>query len=171
MADETMTSDTLTTETPKPARTPRKTAGKTKTADSADAGPAKKSTVAKVKETAANLVTEATGAARVAANQGKDKAGEALVGLSKAVDTAANLVEESAGATYGNYTRKASGAVADLAQTIKAKDIDDLIDDTRAFVRKQPMVAIGAAAAAGFVLMRLVKLGSGTTTTPRDDDA
>ena len=44
---------------------------------------------------------------------------------------------------------------------LKGKDVDDLVEDTRKFIREKPAVAIGAAAAVGFVLMRLMKAGSG----------
>ena len=122
-----------------------------------------KSTVEKVRESAAGLATEAVGAARNAANEGKDRATEALGSFSKVVDNAAELVEEKIGPTYGTYARKAATGVSDFANTLQGKDIDDLIADTRDFVRKSPIVAIGAAVAVGFVLTRLVKLGGGSS--------
>ena len=39
------------------------------------------------------------------------------------------------------------------------KQVDDILEDTRQFIRKSPGVAIGAAAAIGFVLARLVRSG------------
>jgi ElaB/YqjD/DUF883 family membrane-anchored ribosome-binding protein len=122
---------------------------------------ASKSTVAKVKDTASGFVQEAANAARHAANEGKDKANEALDTFAKVIDNAAEMVEEKVGPTYGAYARKAATGVSDLSKTIQSKDVDALIEDTRDFVRKSPMVAIGAAAAIGFVLTRIAKLGSG----------
>lgn len=124
-----------------------------------------KSVVSRVRETTSNIATEAATAARNAANEGKDRASEALTSISKAVEGAANLVEEQVGPAYGKYARQAANQVAGIAESLQSKDIDDLIDDTRTFVRKQPMIAIGAAVAIGFVLTRLVKIGAG-----RDDD-
>ncbi len=43
--------------------------------------------------------------------------------------------------------------------SIAAKDADELIDDTREFVRKSPGVALAGAAIIGFALVRLVKSG------------
>ena len=123
---------------------------------------ATQSTFDKVKGQAETLIGEATEAARGAANTGKDKAAEALHGASKLADDAARAVEEHLGATYGGYARKASESVASVASSLQSKDIDDLIADTKAFVRKSPVVAIGAAAAVGFLLTRLVKVGGGT---------
>lgn len=132
--------------------------------NSVSAHPAK-SLVSRVRETTSNLATEAVSAARNAANEGKDRASETLTSISKAVEGAANLVEEQVGPAYGKYARQAANQVAGIAESLQSKDIDDLVEDTRAFVRKQPMIAIGAAVAIGFVLTRLVKIGAG-----RDDD-
>lgn len=117
-------------------------------------------TFAKVKAQAATLVDEATEAARSAASQGKDKAAGALDGLSKLAGDAAKAVDDRLGGNYGDYARRASASVSDFATSLQGKDVDDIIADTKAFVRKSPVVAIGAAAAVGFLLTRLVKIGS-----------
>ena len=132
---------------------------------SPSAKPASKSVVSRVKETTSNLASEAATAARNAANEGKDRASDALTSISKAVEGAASLVEEQVGPTYGKYARQAAQQVSGIAESLQSKDIDDLVEDTRTFVRKQPMIAIGAAVAIGFVLTRLVKIGAG-----QDDD-
>src|SRR3546814_3055485 len=69
----------------------------------------------------------------------------------------ANTVDEKLGNQYGDYARYAAEAIAGAATALDNKDIDDLVNEARDFVRKSPAVAIGAAAIAGFVLMRLVK--------------
>ena len=91
--------------------------------------------------------------------QGKDRATEALDQLTKVLTDAADQVDEKVGAQYGQYARTAAGNVQQLAEQIRAKDADELVDDARAFIRKSPGVAIGAAAAVGFVLARLVSAG------------
>lgn len=153
--------------TPKPARkntaVPRAsvvadTTDPTATDNSAVGGSGNK-LVTKAKETTSKLATEAVSAARNAANEGKDRASEALTSMSKAVEGAAALIEEKVGPAYGGYAHKAADQVSEFARTLQSKDIDDIIGDTRDFVRKQPMIAIGAAAAIGFVLTRLVKIG------------
>ncbi len=120
---------------------------------------AAKTTIAQVKETATGFAAEAATAARNVANEGKDRASDALDTLSKVVDNAAGLVEEKIGPSYGTYARKAATGVSDFAEKLKGKDVDAIVEDTRNFVRKSPMVAIGAAAAIGFVLTRLARLG------------
>ncbi len=148
-----MAETTATKSAAKPVTT-RKAAAKRETAAPAQG------VVAKAKDATSKLAKEATTAARNAANEGKDRASEALANVSKAVEGAANLVEEKVGANYGQYARKAADKVSGVAQSIQDKDIDDLIDDTRQFVRKQPMIALGAAVAVGFVLTRLFKIGA-----------
>ena len=41
----------------------------------------------------------------------------------------------------------------------RAKDVDAIADDARALVRKSPGMVIGAAAAVGFVVARLLSAG------------
>jgi ElaB/YqjD/DUF883 family membrane-anchored ribosome-binding protein len=117
-------------------------------------------TFAKVKAQAAGLVDEAAEAARNAATTGKDKAVDALGGLSKLANDAAKAVDERLGGNYGDYARRASSSVSDFATSLQSKDVDAIVADTKAFVRKSPVIAIGAAAAVGFLLTRLVKIGS-----------
>jgi ElaB/YqjD/DUF883 family membrane-anchored ribosome-binding protein len=128
---------------------------KTASSESAATG-----TFAKVKAQAAGLVDEAAEVARSAATTGKDKAADALGGLSKLAEDAAKAVDDRLGGNYGDYARRASTTVSDFATSLQSKDVDAIIADTKAFVRKSPVVAIGAAAAVGFLLTRLIKIGS-----------
>jgi ElaB/YqjD/DUF883 family membrane-anchored ribosome-binding protein len=58
---------------------------------------------------------------------------------------------------------KAGGALDQIAQLLT--DAAELVDDARELVRKSPGIAIGAAAAVGFVVARLIQSGleSGTS--------
>lgn len=102
---------------------------------------------------------QAADKARELVGQGLERSGEALANVSKLVgDTAASL-DERLGEEYGEYARRAAGAIEDAANRISAKNPDELIDDTREFVRKSPGVALAGAAVIGFALVRLVKAG------------
>ena len=68
---------------------------------------------------------------------------------------------------YGEYAHRAAGAVSDFAGKMRDKSVDDIIDDTRDFVRKSPVVAIGIAAVVGFALMRVIKTGLDDAARPR----
>ena len=116
-----------------------------------------KLSVAKVKEQASALGSEALDSARKAANQGKDMAAEALDEISKLATSAASVVDERVGTQYGDYARKAASSVSNAATSLQNKDIDDIVADTTAFVRKRPAIAIGALAAVGLFVTSLIR--------------
>ncbi len=89
------------------------------------------------------------------ANDGKVKTSEGLRSLSRTITENAHQVDEKLGAKYGDYARSASGALNDYAARLDDKSVDDLVADSREFVRKSPGLAVGMAAVAGFMLSRL----------------
>lgn len=95
--------------------------------------------------------------ALTAAGVAKDKTGSAIQSLAKLIADTAGTVDAKLGPQYGDYARQAAESVASAARTLDSKDVDQLMDEARDFVRKSPAVAIGAAAVVGFVLMRLAK--------------
>jgi ElaB/YqjD/DUF883 family membrane-anchored ribosome-binding protein len=106
---------------------------------------------------AEDFARQAKEAARTAATSAKNTTGEALSGLSKLIGETAGQIDEKLGEQYGDYARRAAEAVGGAAKTLDEKDIDQLAEDARDFVRKSPAVAIGAAAIVGFVLMRMMR--------------
>ncbi|MDH7973153.1 hypothetical protein QH494_13270 [Sphingomonas sp. AR_OL41] len=112
-----------------------------------------------LKEGAAKMTKEATGKARAYAEDGKARVGGVLDELSKMMGDAAGTVDEKVGAQYGNYARSAADAVSGFSESLKSKNVDDIVADARDFVKKSPAIAIGTAAAIGFVLVRLIKSG------------
>lgn len=108
--------------------------------------------------------------ARGFVTQGLERTSETLANVSRMVGDTANGIEERLGAEYGDYARRAASAIENTANSIAAKDPDELIDDTREFVRNSPGVALAGAAVVGFVLARLVKSGLGVTQDGLDND-
>lgn len=106
------------------------------------------------------LKDQASKTAKSAAGAAKDKTGSVMQSLAKLITDTAGTVDAKLGPQYGDYARQAAESVASAAKTLDSKDVDQLMDDARDFVRKSPAVAIGAAAVVGFVLMRLAR-GSG----------
>ena len=102
---------------------------------------------------------QAADKARAFADTGKARATGALDQLSQMLHDAAGQVDEKLGSQYGDYARTAAGQVASFADQLKAKDVDSIVDDARDYVRKSPGVAVGIAAALGFVVARLVQSG------------
>ena len=112
-----------------------------------------------VREQVQSLKGQATDKARQFADQGKDRATTALDNFSQVVQDAARSVDERLGSEYGQYAHRAADAVTSLADGLRGKSVDDLLEDSRTLIRKSPGVAIGAAALIGFALARVVKAG------------
>lgn len=89
--------------------------------------------------------------------EGKAKTTEALRGLSKIVADNAGVIDEKLGLKYGDYARGAAQSIDGAATKLDGKDLAELGEDAREFVRKSPGLAIGVAAVAGFMLSRLFK--------------
>jgi len=113
----------------------------------------------KVKTDMNDFKAQATDTVRAAATKGKDRATEAVGSISKLIRDSAGTIDDNVGKQYGDYARSAADMVEGFAGKMDAKDVDALAEDARQFVRKSPAVAIGAAAAIGFVLARLVRSG------------
>lgn len=105
-------------------------------------------------------------AAHDTAEAAKAKTGTAMQGLAQLISDTAQTVDTKLGPQYGDYTRQAANAVAKAAKSLDASDVDQLLNEARDFVRKSPAVTIGAAAIAGYVLMRLAK-----GAKPAEEDA
>lgn len=95
--------------------------------------------------------------AREYAEQGKTKATDALDGVSRFFDDTARSLDDQLGAEIGDYAHRAAAAVEGFTETLRKRDVEELLEDARDLVRRNPAIAIGAAAAVGFVLVRLLK--------------
>jgi ElaB/YqjD/DUF883 family membrane-anchored ribosome-binding protein len=113
------------------------------------------------------LATQAGDRARGLVSQGLDRTSEALANVAKMVGDTAPGIEERLGPDYGDYARRAAGAIENVANSIAEKDPDELIEDTRNFVRNSPGLALAGAAVVGFVVARLLK--SGLAADDEDD--
>lgn len=124
-----------------------------------DGGAGSDRLVAQVRDQVTHLRGQAGGRIRGFADDGKTRATGLLDDFSEVINDAARSVDQRFGADYGEYAHRAAGAVSSFADTMRAKSVDDIVEDTRAFVRKSPGIAIGIAAVAGFALMRVIKTG------------
>jgi len=114
-----------------------------------------------------NLSSQAGERARGLVSQGLERSAEALGNVAKLVGDTAPGIEERLGTEYGDYARRAASAIENAANALAEKDADELIDDTREFVRNSPGIALAGAAVVGFVLARLLKTG---LAKDEDDD-
>jgi len=116
------------------------------------------------------LAGQAGEKARGLVTQGLERTAEALANVSKMVGDTADGIEERLGPEYGDYARRAAGALENTANTIASKDPDEMIEDTRTFVRNSPGVALAGAAVVGFVIARLLKSGLANDNDADDED-
>lgn len=107
----------------------------------------------------ASLKSQAGEKVREYCDDGKNRASGALDEFSKVIDDAAQSIDERIGSEYGEYAHKAADYVASFADTVRNKDLNELVDDTRQAVRKSPGIAIATAAVLGFAVVRLLKTG------------
>src|SRR4051794_17786304 len=158
--------------------------GAASTADAGDAGEATLEQTAAPRSTASSstqggiadrirsgreqFASQAGDRARGIVTQGLERTSEALANVSKMVGDTAAGIEERLGPEYGDYARPAAGALENVANTNAQKDPDELVDDTRTFVRSSPGIALAGAAVVGFVVARLIKSGIGPDAS--DDD-
>lgn len=136
----------------------------------ADAKAAVGDAKAKLGEAAAGLKEQAADRAREYALIGKDRTTETLHGVSKMIEDAAATVDDKVGAQYGDYARQAAETVKGFATTLEGKDVDELFAQARDVIAKSPAIAIGAAAALGFVLSRVAKSGFGPAAPAQGAD-
>jgi len=116
------------------------------------------------------LASQAGDRARGFVAQGLERTAEALANVSRMVGDTADGIEERLGPEYGDYARRAAGAIENAANTIAEKDADELLEDTRTFVRNSPGIAIAGAAVVGFVVARLIKSGLATDEDEDEDE-
>ena len=161
--EETITADTtLVTEKPVSASSGRSSPSSTSSAGGGSTGDSG-SMMDKIRSGREKVSGQAAGKARDFVGQGIERSSEALGNVGRLVSDTADGLDEKLGAEYGDYARRAGTAIEDVARKLAAKDADELIDDTRNFVRKSPGVALAGAAIVGFALARLVKSGLDST--------
>ena len=91
-----------------------------------------------------------------------------IANVSRMVGDTADGLEERLGPEFGDYARRAAQSIETAANSIASKNPDELIDDTREFVRRSPGVAVAGAAIIGFAIARLIK--SGLARDDEDDE-
>ena len=98
--------------------------------------------------------------ARGLVGQGLERASEALANVGADGRRHCAAASMSGSATNMAIMRAALPARSRMPPTASpSKDPDELIDDTRNFVRNSPGMALAGAAVVGFVVARLVKSG------------
>ena len=131
----------------------------------------KRSAADTIREEAGKFGAQAADRARGLASEGKDRASDALDSVAKMMHGAAGDVDEKLGEDYGRYARSAAEGISGFADTLRGKQVDEIFSDVGDLVKKSPAIAIGTAAALGFVVARLIKSGIDAASDLADRDA
>ena len=119
---------------------------KTATASTADWVDDAKAMGEQAKERAAQL-----------AKDGKSRASDGLASLGKTVSGTARTIDDKLGKQYGDYARSAARTMQEASAKLDAKDLGELGEDARKFIKESPGAAIGIAAVAGFFIARMFR--------------
>jgi ElaB/YqjD/DUF883 family membrane-anchored ribosome-binding protein len=128
----------------------------------------RRSTAQTLKDEAGKFGTQAADRMRAFAGDNKDRATGALDEFAQMMRGAADDVDAKLGAEFGKYARSAADGISGFAENLRGKEVDELLDQASDLVRKSPAIAVGTAAAVGFVLARLVKSGIDAASEPGD---
>lgn len=118
-----------------------------------------------IQSAARNFASTTGEKAREFAGDMKSRISDAIANLARLIGDSAPVIDENVGAKYGDYARDASKNVEKAADSLRAKDMNELTDEAREFVRKSPALAIGIAAVAGLVVTRVI----GSALSSKDD--
>jgi hypothetical protein len=138
-------------------------AGETIRSSAADAmaavSEAAQQAMSEAKKSASSLASAATDRAKDAVQERISGGADMLGHLAAAVRAAARDLDPNAPQLAG-FAREAAGRIDDLSQDMRDKSVEELIETSSDFARRQPAVLFGAAAACGFLLFRLIKSAS-----------
>jgi ElaB/YqjD/DUF883 family membrane-anchored ribosome-binding protein len=103
-------------------------------------------------------IDDARNIVRNLVEQQKHKVASRLGGVAQALhETAKNLQKQNA--AVGRYADLAAERVDRVTQALNDRAIETLVEDAEDFARSQPILFIGGAMAAGFLLARVVRSG------------
>jgi ElaB/YqjD/DUF883 family membrane-anchored ribosome-binding protein len=85
--------------------------------------------------------------------------------VASVIKTAADELDRTSPA-LGGMVRSAGERVQDLSRQFRDKTADEVLADTRDFVRRKPALVFGAAAALGFVAYRVLNAGMTQSAVP-----
>jgi ElaB/YqjD/DUF883 family membrane-anchored ribosome-binding protein len=111
------------------------------------------------KSAAASLVAEAQTQITSALDAQVQAGADVVTRVAESVRIAADHLEPDSPHLAG-LVRVASDRLDDVAQSLEGQTAEDVMRTSANFIRREPALAFGAAAAVGFVLVRLLKSGA-----------
>jgi len=118
------------------------------------------------KKSASSLASAATERAKDAVEERIAGGADLLGQVAASVRVAARELDPASPQLAG-FVREAAERIDDFSRQVRDKSVDELLETSSDFARRQPAMLFGAAAAVGFLLFRMIK----TTPTFAGDGA
>lgn len=112
-------------------------------------------------ETARDMANSAKNKVEAEVTQRKSIGADYIASIAQATGRAANEFEADV-PQAAHYIREASGQIQSVANTVRERDVRELVGEVKEFARKQPTVFFGGAVVLGFAALRFLK-----STAPR----
>jgi ElaB/YqjD/DUF883 family membrane-anchored ribosome-binding protein len=107
-----------------------------------------------LKDQAQTQLSDATEKAKSFAGEQKDAAGEQLSGVADAISKVASELQDQP--QIAGYANELASGIKRVSDTVKNRNVDELLAMAEDFGRTQPVAFLGVAALAGFVASRFV---------------
>jgi ElaB/YqjD/DUF883 family membrane-anchored ribosome-binding protein len=113
-----------------------------------------------VQQQVSNLTEQVRQQATSQLTSQKERAVETLDTVALLLRQAGEHAQQQEKAMLAGYVDKAAGQVDHLSTTLREQDMTQILDETKAFARRQPMLFVGGALAAGFLGARFFRSSS-----------
>ena len=94
----------------------------------------------------------------------KDRATDGLGSFAQAVRQTTGKLREEQQDTVAQYVEKAADQIERLSNSLRDKDVSELLQDAQRFARRQPALFIGGSFAVGLLAARFLKSSSDART-------
>jgi hypothetical protein len=115
------------------------------------------------KKSASTLASAATERAKGAVEERIAGGADLLGQVAASVRVAARELDPDAPQLAG-FAREAAERIDDFSRQVRDKTVEELLETSSDFARRQPALLFGAAAACGFLLFRMIKTASGAAS-------
>jgi len=118
----------------------------------------------KAEETASTLVDQAQQVASAQANSQMTRAASLLDGVAQSLyETGTNMRDQQP--QIASVADQAASRVEGFSSYLRDHDMNDVVRDAESYARREPLVFLGAAFAAGFIAARFLKASSPNRST------
>jgi hypothetical protein len=127
-----------------------------------------KDNASKLGETARDMANSTKDKVEAEVAQRKSIGADYIASIAQATGRAANEFEADV-PQAAHYIREASGQIQSVANTIRERDVRELVGEVQEFARRQPTIFFGGAVVLGFAALRFLKSTApkGVVASPR----